>query len=118
MLVNRLVIAQFVLAGAAVLLALAILTFMFGPLVLGVLCLVAEHAAAAVACALYADSKGYPAWIGVPLGVGLGAVGWAAIAVLPDESQECVRAPERKVSPAALKNARRDPGYEVLEDDD
>jgi hypothetical protein len=110
--------AQLVLAGAFVLAALAVLTLMFGPLVIGVTCLVLEHAVAAVACALYADAKGYSYLIGIPIGVALGVVGGLVFVVLPDEAPDDDMERQHRMASEAYRNAKRDPGYEVLDDDD
>lgn len=115
---SRYQLAQLILGGAFVLLALAILTLMFGPPVVGVVCLVLEHAAAAVGCAVYADAKGYPYLVGVPIGVALGAVGGLAFVVLPDESKEDELERQHRMASEAYRNAKRDPGYEVLDDED
>jgi hypothetical protein len=116
---SRYQIAQLILGVAFVLLALAILTLMFGPVVVGVVCLVLEHAVAAVGCAVYADAKGYPYLVGIPIGVALGTVGGLAFVVLPDESKEDEFERQHRMAGEAYRNARnRDPGYEVLDDDD
>lgn len=116
---SRLQTAQFCLAVAGLFAVIGILTLSFGPIVIGIVCLLLEHAAAAVGCALYADSKGYPPLIGIPIGVGFGVIGGIMLAVLPDESREDEFERHRRLSSEALRNARnRDPGYEVLDDDD
>ena len=116
---SRLQTAQFCLAVGALFAVIAILTLTFGPLTVGVVCLVLEHAAAAVGCALYADTKGYPPLIGIPIGVGLGVMGAVLILILPDEATDDEFARYRKLSSEGVRNARnRDPGYEVLDDDD
>ena len=116
---SRLQTAQLCLAAAALFAVLAALVFMFGAPAVGVLCLLLEHAAAAVGCALYADSKGYSPLMGIPLGVGLGVMGAVPLLVLPDETKENVFERERRLASEAIRNARnRDPGYEVLDDED
>lgn len=116
---SRLQTAQFCLAVAALFAVIAILMLTFGPLVIGVVCIVLEHAVAAVGCALYADTKGYSPLIGVPIGIGLGVMGAVLILILPDEATEDEFARYRKLSSEAVRNARnRDSGYEVLDDDD
>lgn len=115
---SRYQIAQLILGGAFILAALAVLTLMFGPLAVGVVCLVLEHAAAAVGCAVYAHAKGYSPLIGIPIGVALGVVGGIVFVVLPDESKEDEFERQHRMASEAYRNARRDPGYEVLDDDD
>jgi hypothetical protein len=116
---NRLQIAQACLAGAGLFALIAVLTLTFGPLVVGVMCLLLEHALAAVGCSFYADSKGYPPIIGIPIGVGFGVMGAVLILILPDEAPDDDLDRHRRLSSEAVRNARnRDPGYEVLDDDD
>jgi uncharacterized membrane protein YgaE (UPF0421/DUF939 family) len=116
---SRLQTAQFCLAAAALFAVTAVLVFMFGAPAVGVWCLLLEHATAAVGCALYADSKGYSPLIGIPLGVGLGVMGSVMLLILPDETKENVFERERRLASEAIRNARmRDPGYEVLDDED
>jgi hypothetical protein len=116
---SRLQTAQLCLAVAALFAVTGVLVFIFGALAVGVLCLLLEHAAAAVGCAVYADSKGYSPLIGIPLGVGLGVMGSVPLLVLPDETKENVFERERRLASEAIRNARnRDRGYEVLEDDE
>ena len=74
---NRLQIAQACLAGAGLFALIAVLTLTFGPLVVGVMCLLLEHALAAVGCSFYADSKGYPPIIGIPIGATLWRTGYS-----------------------------------------
>ena len=117
--VSRYQLAQLLLTGAFVLMAVAVLSFLFGALAAGVVCLVLEHALAAVGCAVYADAKGYPYLIGIPIGVALGTVGGLAVVVLPDETPDDQMERDHRMAEEAYRNARnRDPGYEVLEDDD
>ena len=116
---SRLQTAQMCLAGAAVFAVLAALVLTFGPLPVGIACLLLEHGIAAVGCALYADAKGYSPLVGIPLGVGLGVMGAVAILVLPDESKDDEVERYRRLSQEGVRNARsRDPGYEVLDDED
>jgi hypothetical protein len=116
---SRFQLAQLLLAGAFALAACAILTLMFGPLSVGVVCLVLEHAVAAVGCAVYADAKGYSYLIGIPVGVALGVIGGIAFVVLPDEAPDDELERQHRMAGEAYRNARgRDPGYEVLDDDD
>src|SRR5690242_16165840 len=110
---SRLQTAEMCLGAAAVLAVLAALVLTFGPLPVGIACLVLEHAVAAVGCAIYADAKGYSPLIGVPLGVGLGVMGAVAILVLPDESKDDEMEWYHRLSQEGVRNARnRDPGYE------
>jgi hypothetical protein len=116
---SRLQASQFVLAVAGLFAVAAIGCFMAESVLVGVTCLVLEHAVAAVGCALFADSKNYPARIGVPIGVGLGVMGALAVAVLPDQTRENRFARHEWLASEGIKNARqRDPGYEVLDDDE
>src|SRR5262245_36019383 len=85
---SRFQVAQLILTGAFIFAAFAVLTLMFGPLVVGIVCLVLEHAAAAVGCAIYAGAKGYSPLIGIPIGVSLGVMGGVVLVVLPDESSD------------------------------
>ena len=119
MFMSRYQLAQLLLGGAFVFAVLAVLTLMFGPIVVGVVCLLLEHAIAAVGCAVYADAKGYPYLIGIPIGVALGTAGGLAFVVLPDESPDDQMEREHRMADEAYRNARnRDRGYEVLDDDD
>jgi hypothetical protein len=116
---SRLQIAQLCLAVAAVFAVVAALVLMFGPLPVGIACLLMEHAVAAVGCAFYAESKGYSPLIGIPIGVGLGVMGAVAILVLPDEAPDDEMERYHRLSQEGVRNARnRDPGYEVLDDED
>ena len=116
---SRFQVAQLILTGAFILAALAILTLMFGPIVVGVTCLVLEHIVAAIGCAVYADAKGYPYLIGIPVGVALGFVGGIVFVVLPDEAPDDEFERQHRMASEAYRNARnRDRGYEVLDDDD
>ena len=111
--------AQFCLAIGAVFAVLGMCCLLAGSYLLGVTCLVLEHAAAAVGCAFYADAKGYPALVGVPIGVGLGVMGSVILLILPDETTESVFEEQRRLASEGIKNARRrDKGYEVLDDED
>jgi hypothetical protein len=110
--------AEFVLAGAFVCLGSAILTLSLGPLVVGIFLLLLEHGIAAVGCALYGMTKGYRPLVGILLGAGLGVTGAAAVAVLPDESPDDTVERQLRLAHEGVKNARRDPGYEVLDDED
>lgn len=116
---SRFQTAQLFLAGAAIFAVLAALVLTFGPLTVGLACLLLEHGIAAAGCAIYAGAKGYSPLIGIPLGVGLGVMGAVAILVLPDESKEDELERYRRLSQEGVRNARnRDPGYEVLDDED
>src|SRR4051794_16068241 len=112
---SRFQVGQLILFGAFGLALTGMLTLMFGPLVVGVVCLVLEHAVAAVGCAFYADAKGYSPLIGLPIGIGLGSMGAFVMVVLPDETKESPLEGHERPAPEALRNARdRDRGYEVL----
>ena len=115
---SRYQLAQLIFGGAFVFAALAVLAFVLRAPALGVVCLVLEHALAAAGCAVYADAKGYPYLIGIPIGVALGTVGGLAFVVLPDESKEDEFERQHRMAGEAYRNARRDPGYEVLDDED
>jgi hypothetical protein len=116
---SRLQTAESFLAVAAVFAVTAALVLSFGPLPVGIACLLLEHALAAVGCALYAATKGYSPLIGIPLGVGLGVMGAVAILVLPDESKDDETERHQRLAQEGIRNARnRDPGYEVLDDED
>jgi hypothetical protein len=116
---SRYQLAQLIFGGAFVFAALAVLAFVLRAPALGVVCLVLEHALAAAGCAVYADAKGYSYLIGIPVGVALGTVGGLAFVVLPDETPDDQMERDHKMAEEAYRNARnRDPGYEVLEDDD
>jgi hypothetical protein len=116
---SRLQTAEMCLGAAALFAVLAALVLSFGPLSVGIACLLLEHGIAAAGCAIYADAKGYSPLIGIPLGVGLGVMGAIAILVLPDESEDDELERYRRLSQEGVRNARnRDPGYEVLDDED
>jgi hypothetical protein len=117
---HRLMIAQGVLAIAGLFVLIAMICFMTGSLVGGVIFLVLEHVVAALGCAILADARGYPAVLGIPIGIGLGVMGSVLLMILPDESpDDDDMARKIKLASEGVKNARqRDPGYEVLDDDD
>lgn len=116
---SRLQTAESWLAVAAVFAVTAALVLSFGSLPVGICCLLLEHAAAAVGCALYAETKGYSPLIGIPIGIGLGVMGAVAILVLPDESKDDEMERQQRMAQEGIWNARnRDPGYEILEDED
>jgi hypothetical protein len=116
---SRLQVAELLLFAAGLALGVAILGFATGLLAVGVFFLFVEHAVAAVGCALYAGSKGYAPLIGVPMGVALGVAGGLMILVLPDESEDDTLARQMRLAQGGVENARRrDPGYEVLDDED
>jgi hypothetical protein len=111
--------AQVCIAVGGLFAVLAVSAFLARSLVLGITCVVVEHAAAALGCALYAAAKGYPLPLGIPIGTGLGVMGAVIIAILPDESVEDESEEHERLSSEGVRNARlRDPGYEVLEDDE
>ena len=116
---SRLQTAQFCLFLSFLFSMIAIATLIFAPIVIGIFFLVLGHAAAAVGCYLYAEVKGYPGLIGIPIGVAIGFVGGVAMIVLPDQTEESAIAEEKRLARRGLRSTRRkDPGYEVLDDDD
>jgi hypothetical protein len=115
---SRLQLAQFFLIGAGLCIGAAIIGFLSHTIVVGLFFLFFEHVLAAIGCFVYAEDKGYPPIIGLPIGIGLGVMGAALIAVLPDESDDGELARKLRLSRGAEENARRDPGYEVLDDED
>jgi hypothetical protein len=116
---SRLQVAQLLLFAAGLALGAAILGFATNLVVVGVFFLIVEHAVAAIGCALYAGSKGYVPLIGVPMGIALGVAGGLMILILPDELEDDTLARQIRLAGGGLKNARnRDPGYEVLDDEE
>ena len=116
---SRMQTAQACLFLAGILEGAAILTLIFGSVAVGIFLLVVSHAGAAVGNYFYADAKGYPPLVGIPLGVGFGVASAVIYAMLPDETVESTFESERRLAAEGVKNARRrDKGYEVLEDDD
>jgi len=116
---SRLQVAQVFLVGSLLLSVIAILTFVFGAAVVAVFCLVLGHILAAIGCFLYADVKGYPGLIGIPIGVALGCVGALCILIMPDQTEESAIAEEKRLAKIGMRRTRRkDPGYEVLDDDE
>jgi hypothetical protein len=116
---SRLQTAQVILWLSFISCMIAILTLIWAPIVVGIFFLVLSHAAAAVGCYLYADVKGYPGLIGIPIGVAVGFVGWIAMIVLPDQTEESAIAEEKRLALRGLRRTRRkDPGFEVLDDDE
>lgn len=116
---SRLQTAQACLFLAGILEGVAILTFIFGSVAVGIFLLVLSHDGAATGNYFYADSKGYPPLIGIPLGVAFGVASAIIYAMLPDETVESTYASERRLAAEGIRNARqRDKGYEVLDDDD
>jgi uncharacterized membrane protein YgaE (UPF0421/DUF939 family) len=116
---SRLQAAQVWLFGSFLVTVIGILVLIFGPPVVGVFCVVVGHAAAAAGCYLYADVKGYPGLIGIPLGVGVGFAGAILILILPDQTQDSAIAREKRLARLGMRPSRRkDPGYQVLDDDD
>jgi hypothetical protein len=119
MFLSRLQIAQLFLGPSAVLTLLAILSLGWGPLVVGIFCLVLAHVTAAIGCYISAEDKGYPPILGIPVGLGLGVMGSLIFVILPDETARDVYAGERRIGRHGVENARRrDRGYEVLEDEE
>ena len=119
---SRLQTAQVLIVISFLAAVTGILVLALGPIVVGIFFVVISHAAAAIGCYLYADVKGYPALIGIPIGVGLGCVGALCIKVLPDQTEESAIAEEKRLARIGLtsksKKRRKDPGYEVLDDED
>jgi len=116
---SRLQTAQILLWLSFIFSIIAILTLIWAPVVIGIFFLVLSHAVAACGCYLYADVKGYPGLIGIPIGVAIGVAGWLAMIVLPDQTEESAIAEEKRLARLGLRPTRRkDPGYEVLDDDD
>jgi MFS family permease len=119
MFLSRLQLAQLCLAAGLVLALIAIGCLIAGPIAVAVFCLVLERVAAAAGCALYADTKGYPYLLGILVGVGLGVMGAVILLILPDETREDPLADHERFAGEGIRNARnRDPGYEVLDDED
>ena len=114
---SRLQTIQVILVGALIATVVGILVPIKGPLVVGIFFLVLGNALAATGNAVWANEKGYPAYLGVGLGIGFGIIGSCFMAVLPDvtenrpaaEGHRPARRPKRKAM-------RKDPGYEVLDD--
>jgi hypothetical protein len=95
-----------------------ILTTMFGSIVVGLFFVVLGQGCAATACYLHAEVKGYPPLIGLPLGVSFGFLAAIVLTLLPDESDPNTFEVDREMTREGVKNAaRRDKGYEVLDDD-
>ena len=115
---SRLQVAQVFLFLSFLLSFIAILTFVFGAAVVAIFCLVLGHASAAAGCYVYADVKGYPGLIGIPIGVALGCVGAVCIMIMPDQTEESAIAEEKRLAKIGMRKTRRkDPGYEVLDDE-
>ena len=117
---SRMIAAQFCIAASAVLTFVAAFVFWLGPPVVAVFLMVVQAAGAAVGCWLYADTKGYPAWLGVAVGIGLGAMGSIVLLILPDQTEDSYIQEQKKLAAEGMKPSRRrrkDPGYEVLDDD-
>jgi len=104
---SRLQTAQFWLAASALLTFVAALVFTFGSIIVAVFCLLLAHGSAATGCFFYMDSKGYPAILGIPIGVGLGVIGSIFILILPDQSEQTQFNIENPLSTEGVRNARR-----------
>jgi hypothetical protein len=116
---SRLQVAQVWLFLSFVVTVVGVLTLIFGAAVVGVFCVVLGHAAAAAGCYLYADVKGYPGLIGIPMGVAVGFAGAVLIMILPDQTEESAIAEEKRLARLGMRPTRpKDPGYEVLDDDE
>jgi hypothetical protein len=115
---SRLQYAQLILFGALIATVVGMLVLIKGPLIVGIFFLVLGNALAATGNGLWATEKGYPAYLGVSLGIGFGIMGTLFLAVLPDETEESPFAEERRMARRTQrKGKRKDKGYEVLEED-
>jgi hypothetical protein len=116
---SRLQTAQAWLLVGLILAMIGSVILWLGPAAVGVFCLVLQSAAAAAGCYLYADVKGYPGLIGIPIGVGLGVMGALVIRILPDQTDANQRERQDRLAREGFKASRRrkDPGYEVLDKD-
>lgn len=115
---SRLQTVQACLFGAGIATVVGVFVLIGGPLVVGLFFLVVGNGLAALGNALYADSKGYPMYIGVGLGIGFGITGAIFLFILPDETEESPYEAERRLArQATRKRRRKDPGYEVLDED-
>ena len=116
---SRLKAAQVFLFLSFVLAVTGSVVAFVGPLPVGVFCLVVHAILAAIGCYLYADTKGYPGLIGIPMGVGLGVIGAVLILILPDQTYESYLAEQKRLAREGFRRSRRrkDPGYEVVDKD-
>jgi len=116
---SRLQTAQVFLVLSLVVALTGSVVLFVGPLAVGLFCVAVQAALAAVGCYLYADTKGYSGLIGLPIGVGLGAMGALLILLLPDQTEESYIAEQKRLAREGFKPSRRrkDPGYEVLDPD-
>lgn len=115
---SRLQTAQVCLFGAGIATIVGVFVLIGGPPVVGVFFLVVGNGLAAVGNGMYADMKGYPAYVGVALGIALGITGSIFLVILPDETEESPFEAERRMARRAVRKRRKkDPGYEVLDED-
>ena len=117
---SRLQYAQLCLVASAALVLLGAVALLFEIIVVGVFCLVVQAVFAAIGCYLYADTKAYPPVLGVAVGVAFGAMGALLILILPDQTEESHLQEQRRLAKEGMKPSRRrrkDPGYEVLDED-
>ena len=114
---SRLQAAQLTLFAAGVAAVAAVFILIGGPLAAGLLFLVIGNGLAALGNGLYAAAKGYPIYLGAALGIGFGIAGAVCVYVLPDETAESAFAAERRMARRTVRKRRKDPGYEVLDDD-
>ncbi|HKB05913.1 MAG TPA: hypothetical protein VKD90_27205 [Gemmataceae bacterium] len=117
---SRLKAAQVFLLLSLVLAVTGSVVIFVGPVPVGLFCLAVQAVLAAIGCYLYADTKGYPGLIGIPMGVALGVVGAILILILPDQTEESYIAEQKRLAREGFKPSRgrrKDPGYEVLDKD-
>ena len=117
---SRLQYVQLAIFAGGIATLVGILVLIKGPIVVGIFFLVLGNALAAVGNALYANMKGYPAFIGVGIGIPFGVIGSIFVHILPDQTEESPYEQERRLVQWAAKKAKRkrkDPGYEVLDED-
>lgn len=116
---SRLQTAQLFMIASLILSAIGFPTVLFGAIAVGVFCLVLAYGCAAAGCYVYAELKGYPPLIGIPIGLIFGVFGGVVMMILPDDSVPSTSVSDGELAQEGIKNARnRDKGYEVLDDDD
>jgi uncharacterized membrane protein YgaE (UPF0421/DUF939 family) len=119
MFASRMQVSQVFMGLSFLLTLIMALTALFGPALIAITCLVLAHGCAATGCYIHAEVKGYPPLIGLPIGVIFGVFGAVVMIILPDESRHSTHETDREMAAEAFRNARRrDPGYEVLDDED
>jgi hypothetical protein len=115
---SRLQTAQLCLFAAGGATIAAVFILIGGPVAAGLLFLVIGNGFAALGCGLYADTKSYPIYLGVALGVGFGIMAALFLYIMPDQSEESAIQEERRMARRGARKSRRtDPGYEVLDDE-